>query len=250
MEEFKGKTAIVTGATSGIGQNVARSLVHLGVHVILSGRNAGRGESMEEELAPSGHFIGGDIKDYKLNQQLVEAADQKFGRLDYVVLSAGQLGIGNITSLSVEEWDNTVATNLSSIFYLLRYAIPLMLKTGGGNIVVIGSVAGQQAFPNHPAYCTTKGAIPSFVKQVALDYSPQIRINAVSPAQVITPLLRDSVKAFPNPEEILNETAKKLPMKRLGQPKDIADTVVHLLSERSSWITGSNFIVDGGFLAT
>lgn len=250
MDEFKGKTAIITGATSGMGQDVAEQLVALGANVVLSGRSEDRGTKLEQALNPAGHFIPGDIKDPEVNSNLVTAAEDRFGRLDYCVLSAGQLGIGNITSLAIEDWNDTVTTNLSAIFYLLKYAIPVMLETGGGSIVVIGSVAGQHAFPNHPAYCASKAAIPTLVQQIALDYSPQIRINVVSPAQVLTPLLQDSVEAFPNPDEILQETANKLPMQRLGLPRDITGTVIHLLSEQASWITGSNFIVDGGFLST
>jgi NAD(P)-dependent dehydrogenase (short-subunit alcohol dehydrogenase family) len=116
--------------------------------------------------------------------------------------------------------------------------------------VIIGSVAAHHAFPNHPAYTASKGALPPLVRQLARDYGPEIRINLVSPAQVITPLLQDSVKAFENPGAILEETARKLPLKRLGLPEDIANTVLHLLSDRAGWITGSEFIVDGGFLAS
>ena len=119
-----------------------------------------------------------------------------------------------------------------------------------GSVVIIGSVAALHAFPGHPAYTASKGALPALVRQMALDYSPDIRINLVSPAQVVTPLLTDSIRAFENPEDILDETSRKLPMKRLGTVDDIAHTVLHLLSDNAGWITGSNFVVDGGFLAT
>lgn len=248
MQEFEGKVSIVTGATSGMGKDIATRLVSLKGNVVLSGRDTDRGSSLEEELGAQALFVSGDVGDPLINQTLVHTARDKFGRLDYVVMSAGKLGIGSITELSVEEWNKTIHTNLSSIFYLLKHAIPVMLESGGGSIVVIGSVAAHHAFPNHPAYTASKGALPSLVRQIALDYGPEIRINLVSPAQVRTPLLYDSVKAFPNPDEILQDTAQKLPMKRLGEPGDITGTVIHLLSNQASWITGADFVVDGGFL--
>ncbi|MCB0561274.1 MAG: SDR family oxidoreductase [Lewinellaceae bacterium] len=250
MSFFTKKTAIITGATSGIGQGIAWALNKQGANLILSGRNVGRGQRLEKQLGPSAHFVAGDIKQPRANEALVEAALERFGRLDMLVLSAGQLGIGKLDTLSLEDWQETIATNLNAVFYLLKYAIPEMQKRGEGSVVIIGSVAARHAFPSHPAYSASKGALPALVRQLARDYSPEIRVNLVSPAQVITPLLHNSVKAFDNPDEILEETAQKLPMKRLGLPEDIAHTVLHLLSDQASWITGSNFVVDGGFLAT
>ena len=250
MSFFKDKTAIVTGATSGIGQSIAEALAREGAKVILSGRDEARGRSLEQQLGPSTHFVAGDIKQPRANEVLVQAALERFGRLDMLALSAGRLGIGKLHTLSVDDWQDTIATNLNAVFYLLKYAIPEMQKRGEGSVVIIGSVAARHAFPSHPAYSASKGALPALVRQLARDYSPEIRVNLVSPAQVITPLLHNSVKAFDNPDEILEETAQKLPMKRLGLPEDIAHTVLHLLSDQASWITGSNFVVDGGFLAT
>lgn len=250
MSFFTNKTAIITGATSGIGQSIAEALAREGAKVILSGRDEVRGRSQEQQLGPSAHFVAGDIKQPRANEALVEAALERFGRLDMLALSAGRLGIGKLHTLSVEDWQETIATNLNAVFYLLKYAIPKMQKKGEGSVVIIGSVAALHAFPNHPAYSASKGALPALVRQLARDYSPEIRVNLVSPAQVITPLLHNSVKAFDNPDEILEETAQKLPMKRLGLPEDIAHTVLHLLSDQASWITGSHFVVDGGFLAT
>ena len=250
MSFFTKKTAIITGPTSGIGQGIAWALNKQGANLILSGRNVGRGQRLEKQLGPSAHFVAGDIKQPRANEALVQAALERFGRLDMLALSAGRLGIGKLHTLSVDDWQDTIATNLNAVFYLLKYAIPEMQKRGEGSVVIIGSVAALHAFPNHPAYSASKGALPALVRQLARDYSPEIRVNLVSPAQVITPLLHNSVKAFDNPDEILEETAQKLPMKRLGLPEDIAHTVLHLLSDQASWITGSNFVVDGGFLAT
>lgn len=250
MESIKDKVAIVTGATSGMGKDIAEALINIGAKVILGGRDNDRGNKLVTQLGSRAFFQDGDVKEPKVNERLVKTALTRFGHLDLLVMAAGQLGIGRIDTLSLKDWDETIATNLSAVFYLLKVAIPAMKLNGGGSVVIIGSVAAHHAFPNHPAYTASKGALPALVKQVARDYSPAIRINLVSPAQVETPLLHHSVKAFENPDKILEETAQQLPMKRLGQPQDITSTVIHLLSANASWITGSNFIVDGGFLAT
>lgn len=250
MDFFTGKTAIVTGATSGIGLGIAGALAERGAKVILSGRNEERGRQAERLMGPDAHFVAGDIRQPHANEALVQAALERFGGLDMLALSAGQLGIGKLHTLSLDDWHDTIAANLNAVFYLLKYAIPQLQKAGGGSIVIIGSVAACHAFPNHPAYAASKGALPALVRQLARDYGPEIRINLISPAQVATPLLHDSVKAFDNPEEILEETARKLPMKRFGTAGDIAQTALHLLGDQSSWTTGSNFVVDGGFLAT
>ncbi|MCB0687913.1 MAG: SDR family oxidoreductase [Saprospiraceae bacterium] len=247
--EFKDKVAIITGATSGMGKQVAHDLATEGARIIASGRNIEEGKQLEATYPEHIVFIAGDIKDVQSNEYLVEMALKHFGRLDHVVLSAGQLGIGRLDQLSVEDWRDTFATNTDAVFYLLRKALPIM-QEHGGSVVIIGSIAAFHAFPNHPAYCASKGALIALVRQLALDFGPKIRINLVCPAQVKTPLLEASAQAFENPDEILQQTANRLPLKRLGTSEDIAASVLFLLSERSSWVTGSYFVIDGGFLST
>lgn len=236
-----------------MGEGIATKFKEVGAKVIIGGRDKRRGEALVEKLNGNGRaalFVPGDISKPQTNRKLVEAAVSQFGRLDILVLSAGRLGIGKITEVSEEDWKRTIDVNLNSVFYLLKYAIPEMLVNGGGSIVIIGSVAAFHAFPGHAAYSASKGALVSLVRQVAADYGPEIRINLVCPAQVDTPLLRHSVKAFNNPETIISQTESKLPMKRLGTTKDIADAVHFLAGDSSSWITGSCLTIDGGFLCT
>lgn len=247
--DFFDKVVIVTGATSGMGRQIVMDLAGQGAKVIASGRNLEEGHRLMDQFPGRLDFVPGDVKKPETNKSLVEIAIQKFGRIDHLVLSAGQLGIGRLEELSIQDWKDTFATNVHAVFYLLKDALPFM-KEENGSIVIIGSIAAFHAFPGHPAYCASKGALVALVRQVALDYGPNVRINLVCPAQVKTPMLEDSVKAFKNPEEILSETAARLPLKRLGTCDDISQSVLFLLSERSSWITGSYFVIDGGFLAT
>lgn len=253
MHSIVEKVAIITGGNSGMGEGIATKFTEDGAKVIIGGRNTSRGEAILEKLSGNGGtalFVPGDISKPQTNLKLIETAVSQFGRLDILVLSAGRLGIGKITEVSEEDWKRTIDVNLNSVFYLLKYAIPEMLGNGGGSIVIIGSVAAFHAFPGHAAYCASKGALVSLVRQVAADYGPEIRINLVCPAQVDTPLLHNSVKAFDNPETIISQTESKLPMKRLGTTKDIADAVHFLAGDSSSWITGSCLTIDGGFLCT
>lgn len=244
---FSGKTAIITGATSGMGEAATRMLAEAGANVLISGRNISKGEELSAELGESARVLTGDVSLSITNKLLVREATKEFGAIHHVVIAAGKLGVGKLDELDEDEWESTISTNLNAVFYLLKYALPEMKKSGGGSIVIIGSIASRHAFPNHPAYAASKAALEGLVRQAALDYSPEIRINLITPAQVDTPLLRDSVKAFENPETIIQETEEKIPMKRLGTTKDINSAIAFLLSDDSSWITGSNIVVDGGF---
>jgi NAD(P)-dependent dehydrogenase (short-subunit alcohol dehydrogenase family) len=251
MGQLDGKVAIITGATSGMGRGIALRFAGEGAQVIASGRDAARGAALVSEIAAAGgaaRFMAGDISTAAANRRLVEEALSEYGGLDILVMSAGDLGLGAVADTAPELWDRTIATNLSAVFYLLHYSIPEMRRRGRGSVVVIGSIAGYKVFPNHAAYCASKGALIQLVRQAALDNGPAVRINAIHPGQVDTPLLWDSVRAFPNPGEIVQQTADRLPMKRLGRPEDIAAAALFLAGDDASWITGANLVVDGGSL--
>ncbi len=248
---LKGKTAIITGATSGMGKGMAERFVSEGASVILSGRDEQRGIELENQLLQQGGravFVAGDITEISVNEKLVQEAINHFGKLDIVVTNAGKLGLGSVTDISFEEWNETISTNLNAVFYLSRFAIPEMQKNGRGTLLVNSSIAAFKSFPNHAAYCASKAALIALVKEMALDYGPVIRVNAICPGPVDTPLIWDSAKAFENPESIVQQTANNTLMKRLGKPEDIASLALFLVSDEASWITGSSFTIDGGIL--
>jgi NAD(P)-dependent dehydrogenase (short-subunit alcohol dehydrogenase family) len=251
MKKLEGKVAIVTGATIGMGQAIAERFAAEGAAVVCGGRDADRGASLIKTIRDKGgraELVPGDIGTLEANQALVNRAKSVFGGVDILVPNAGILGIGSITEVSLETWHQCIATNLHAVFYLCRAGIPEMQARGGGTIVINGSIAAMKAFPNHPAYCASKGALVPLVKQIALDYGPTIRANLMCPGPVDTPLLWDSAKAFPDPAVAVHNAGQRTALKRLGTPSDIADLALFLASTDSSWITGSAFTIDGGAL--
>jgi len=248
---LKDKVAIITGATSGMGKGTAERFGKEGASVILSGRDEERGQELMQSLLQQGGralFVKGDVSAAITNEKLVRAAVDQFGKLDIVVTNAGKLGLGSVTDISIDEWQDTINTNLNAVFYLSRYAIPEMQKQGKGVMVINSSIAAFKSFPNHAAYCASKAALIALVKEMALDYGPAIRVNAICPGPVDTPLIWDSAKAFENPETIVQQTANNTLMKRLGKPEDIASLVLFLASDEASWITGAAYTIDGGIL--
>lgn len=250
-DKLKNKTAIVTGATSGIGRSIAELFAREGASVVIGGRDEVRGQEVVRAITSRGGraiFVSGNVAEVECNRRLVDAAVHEFGGVDLLAPNAAALGIGSIIDLPIETWRETLDINLNSVFYLIKLAVPEMLKRQGGSIVVTGSIAAFKAFPNHPAYCTSKGALVPMVRQLAIDLAPRIRINVLCPGQVDTPLLRDSVRAFPNPETIIKETADRIPMKRLGSSDDIAKAALFLACDDSSWMTGTALTLDGGVM--
>jgi len=234
-----------------MGRAVARLFASEGASVVCSGRNPGRGDAVVQEIHSAGGravFVPGDVGDPRTSRRLVDEARRSFGGVDVAVACAGRLGLGALSDLSVDDWRRTVSVNLDAVFYLLRVALPAMRERGAGSVVVVSSIAAFKGFPNHAAYCASKGALVALVRQVAMDYGPQIRINAVCPGPVDTPLIWDSAAAFPEPDKAVAAVAERTLLKRLGQPEDVARAALFLASSDSEWMTGTTLTLDGGIM--
>ena len=229
-----------------MGKAIAARFHKEGAKLVLSGRNKERGKVLANKLEDS-IFIPGDVSTPQYNERLVKKTIESFGKLDIVSINAGILGLGKVVELTVDDWHQTMNTNLSSIFYLSKYALPHLQKQNG-NILINASIAAYKSFPNHPAYCASKAGSVSLMKQMAMDYAPEIRVNAICPGPVDTPLIYTSAKAFENAEEAVDNAARATLMKRLGKPQDIANLALFLVSEEASWITGTAMTIDGGIL--
>jgi len=248
---LKNKVIIVTGATGGIGRAIAEQFARQGASLLVSGRDRVKGKELAgvlKTINPNVVFVPADLGKAAENKRLVETAVDSFGRIDILSLNAGILGLGSVTDLSLESWQQTLETNLSSLFYLCKYAIPELLKNEQGNIIINASIAAFKSFPNHPAYCATKAAAVALTKQMALDYGPKLRVNAICPGPVDTPLLWDSATAFEQSGQAVEEARNATMLKRLGRPEDIAELVLFLASDKASWITGATYTIDGGIL--
>ncbi len=248
-QKLKNKVCIITGATSGMGKAIAESFSNEGAKLILSGRNTERGNALARALKQA-VFVEGDVSETAYNEKLVQSALENFGQLNLLSINAGMLGLGNVIDLPETLWHKTLDVNLSAIFYLCKHAIPQIQKSEGGAIVINTSIAAFKSFPNHPAYCASKAAAVALMKQMAVEYAPNIRINAICPGPVDTPFLWDSATAFDNPDSAVDDAKKATLLNRLGTPEDIAKLTLFLASEDASWITGTAMTIDGGILNT
>jgi NAD(P)-dependent dehydrogenase (short-subunit alcohol dehydrogenase family) len=250
MGKLQGRAAIVTGATSGMGRATALLFAREGAAVVASGRDTERGRALVDEIRSAGgrvELVAGDVALPETNERLVGSCRRSFGRVDAVVCCAGMLGLGSATEVPVDTWRQTLAVNLDAVFYLVRAALPEMQDPGGA-IVVVSSIAAFKGFPNHAAYCASKGALVAFVRQLAIDYGPKVRANLVCPGPVDTPLIWASAVAFPDPAKAVEDVGKRTLLKRLGQPDDVARAALFLASDDSGWVTGTALTVDGGIM--
>jgi NAD(P)-dependent dehydrogenase (short-subunit alcohol dehydrogenase family) len=244
MGEFEGKVAVVTGAASGIGRATALAYAREGGRVLVSDLNvAGAEETVGMIRAGGGEAaaIRTDVSRPEECEAMVARAVELYGRLDCACNNAGIGGEqAPVANVSVEGWNRVIAVNLSSVFYSMKYEIPAMLAGGGGAIVNMASILGAVGFAGAAGYVAAKHGMVGLTKNAALEYATQgVRVNAVGPAFIRTPLvagLEDAVLPLH-------------PMGRLGTPEEVADLVLFLSSGRASFITGSYYPVDGGYLA-
>ena len=248
MKLLEGKVALVTGAGSGIGKAVAISYAKEGAKVIVNDINKAHGQSVVDKIKSDGgeaFFIEADASKENEVQNLVQKSVEQYGRLDIACNNAGIGGEQNLTGdYSVEGWNKVVAINLNGVFLGCKYEIEQMEKNGGGVIVNMASIHGVAAAPMSPAYTSTKHAVVGLSKNIGAEYAQKnIRCNAVGPGYIQTPLL-DAADA-----EMIEVIKSKHPMNRLGKPEEVADLVVFLSSDKSSFITGGYYLIDGGYTA-
>ncbi len=245
---MKDKVAIVTGAASGIGKACALAYAREGAKVIVSDIQEKEGKDVANQIISQGgkaKFILCDISKPEQCQHLAAEAVAVFGRLDYACNNAGIGGEQNPTAdYSLESWSFVIGINLSGVFYCMKYQIPQMLKSGGGSIVNISSILGSVGFANSPAYVAAKHGVNGLTKTAAQEYGAAgIRINAIGPAFINTPLLKDL------PKDMLDTLVTLHPIGRLGESEEVAEMVIWLSSDKSSFVTGAYLPIDGGYLS-
>jgi NAD(P)-dependent dehydrogenase (short-subunit alcohol dehydrogenase family) len=256
VTRLAGKAALITGAGTGIGRAIALSMASEGAKVALLGRRKVKLDEVIAEIratSASAEVISivADITKSADTRNAVAEVETVFGKLDVLVNNAGILSVSTIESISEEDWDNLILTNLKGPFLMSRAALPAMRRAGGGAIVNIGSVLGLVAVRDRAAYCASKGGVTLLTKAMALDHAvDNIRVNCICPSIVETELVRDLFDSSEEGRKAKEARIATIPAGRFGQPQDIAGLAVFLASDESSWMTGTAIPVDGGVTAS
>lgn len=245
---MKNKVAIITGGASGIGEATAILFAAKGARVVVSDIQEEKGNAVVEKIKDSGGkaaFFKADVSVAEENEALVNFAVETYGKLDVAVNNAGIGGEANkIAEMSLEGWHKVISVNLNSLFYGMKYQIAAMQKNQGGSIVNISSILGKVGFMGSAGYVAAKHGAIGITKTAALEYSSEnIRINAVGPAFIDTPLL-DQLD-----EELKQQLVAMHPIGRFGKSEEVAELILWLGSDKSSFATGAYYPIDGGYLA-
>jgi NAD(P)-dependent dehydrogenase (short-subunit alcohol dehydrogenase family) len=253
VTRLEGKTALVSGGGTGIGRAIALAFAREGAQVAVLGRRPEPVRAVAKEiegLGGRGLAIVCDVTHLNDVEKAVNEAETAFGGLTVLVNNAGVLSVSTVESISEQDWDRVIETNLKGPFLLSRATLPALRRTGGGSIVNVGSVLGLVALKERAAYCASKGGLVLLTKAMALDHAAdKVRVNCICPAIVETELVKglfDQSEEGQNSRELRLRT---LPLRRFGQPADVAELAVFLASDESAWVTGTAIPVDGGLSA-
>ncbi|HYM31895.1 MAG TPA: glucose 1-dehydrogenase [Candidatus Cybelea sp.] len=255
MDRLKGKVALITGAASGIGRATAALFAREGAKVVLTDLDGKAGEAVAADIAKSGGetlFLKHDATNEADWQRVVAAAISAFGRLDALVNNAG-IGLAkSLLETTVDDWRRVMAVNLEGVFLGTREGVLVMRDRGGGAIVNVSSIAGIVGLPRSPAYSASKGGVRLLTKAAALESAQsgwKVRINSVHPGYIETPMVLGHIARAADPEQARQYLISRHPIGRLGRPEEIAEAILFLASDESSFMTGAELVADGGYTA-
>jgi NAD(P)-dependent dehydrogenase (short-subunit alcohol dehydrogenase family) len=247
---LQGKVAIVTGAGTGIGRACALAMAREGARLALAGRRSDKLQDLAKEIGNSAIPIAADVSNKADIDKLVARTVGELGGINVLLNNAGVLHVGNVEQITEDQWDQTFNINVRGLWLLSRAVLPHLRKLGGGSIINIASVLGINGARNRASYAPSKGAVVLLTKCMAIDHGHEnIRVNAICPSFVETDLTAAVLSTVPDPQAVRRERVAVHPIGRLGKPEDITGLAVYLASDESSWVTGSMFPVDGGYLA-
>lgn len=242
--------AVITGGASGIGEATVRLFIERGAKVVIVDLNEERGSALEAELGERAWFYKADVSDSAQVQAMFQAIEEKYGVVDVLYNNAAYSLSKTLWDTTEEDWDRVMRVNLKGYFLCAKYALPLMKKSSHGSIICTGSELGVVGCVESLAYNTSKGGIIQFAKSLALELAPfGIRVNVVCHSGTETPAFIKDMSRTGNYEAEVARLISSYPLKRLGQPIDMAYAVAFFASEESSFITGTHLMVDGGYTA-
>ncbi len=244
------KVIIVTGGTSGIGAACSRHFAELGASVVFASVQETEGKALEDELRSKNFeakFVFADVTSEESVKQMVSATVAAYGRVDAVHCNAGVWARGLVTEFNEADWSKVMNVNVKGVFLTAKHAIPELEKTGKGVLLITTSVAAHIGFPAHALYCASKGALDAVVRCLATDHAGKVRVVGISPGTIDTPMLAASCQGWDKPvAELYAEVEKKIPVRRLGQPMDIAYAAAFLLTDEAGYVNGTSLVLDGG----
>ena len=247
MSRLSGKVAVITGASQGMGASHARCFVAQGAKVILGDVNEEDGAKLASELGQNALFVKQDVARKADWETIVKLGQERFGHINVLVNNAGIIGaLASTVDLTEQEYQRICSINQTAVFLGMQAVIPGMLQIGGGSIVNISSVAGMVAIYGSPnvAYVASKFAVRGMTKQVAVEYGDRnIRVNSVHPGYIKTPMMAAAT------DENGGEAVKQIPLKRMAESSEVSNLVIFLASDESSFITGTEHVIDGGMTA-
>lgn len=240
-----GKTALVTGGASGIGEATCRELTRAGAAVMVTDINLEAAQALAAAL-PNAKPVPMDVT----NRESIEAVAARLEKLDILVNNAGIANVGSIEKVEPEDFDRLMEVNVKSVYLVTRAFLPLLLKVRG-SIVNIGSVAGQVGIKQRFAYCTSKGAVLAMSRQLAVEYAKELRVNCICPGTVYTPFVEGYLNKHHahEKEKVRAELHARQPMGRMGKPEEIASLIRYVCSDEAEFMTGSLLDIDGGWTA-
>ena len=248
-----GKVALVSGGASGLGAESGRRLAREGAKVMLTDLDAARGQAVADEILAAGGqaaFMTHDVTDEARWLEVIGATRAQFGRLDVLVNSAGIGGGEPLLQATLEGWRRVTGVNLDGTFLGLRHAAPVMAEGGGGSIINLSSILGKVGLPGAAAYCASKGGVALLTKAAALELAAiGVRVNSVHPGFIETPMVENALRESDNGNEMRDMLISRHALGRLGAPREIAEAIVFLASDESSFMTGSELVIDGGYTA-
>jgi len=252
MGRVDGKIALVTGAASGIGLQASLRLAEEGARVMMTDINVENGKKEAERLGRNAEFLKLDITLEEHWISVLRETVKRFQSLDILVNSAGMVMIADVEQISLEDWRKVHAVNLDGTFLGCKHGVRVMKEFGAGSIINLSSVSGLIGGFNLAAYNSSKGAVRMLTKSVALHCARSgygIRCNSIHPTFIETPMLDSMIQDAPDPEKARQTLIRQVPLKRIGTTDDVAKMIVYLASDESTFVTGTEMVIDGGVVA-